>query len=67
MAFSFDKTPEDCLVVCWDCGGSWRAGPFPNVGAAQAAAKHHANTLHSGNRKLNDQVAKAQRRAARNG
>lgn len=68
MALRFDESPTDVLVVCQDCNGAWRAGPFTTKAAALAAGSGHQRVTHDGNRHMANQLSLIQRRArARDG
>jgi hypothetical protein len=62
MAFSVDRTRTDILVICNDCQGVWRRGPFSSEAAALAAAAAHARETHEGHKRLADQVVTTMRR-----
>lgn len=68
MVFRFDKTAENVLAVCMDCGGTWRDGPYRSESDAWVAARKHTETAHTENRRtLLAQLAAKERRAARRG
>lgn len=67
MAIRFDRTVTDVLVVCNDCPGTWRKGPFPANQEAQATAvaTAHVRDCHTGDKRLSDQLTAKARRKAR--
>ena len=67
MAIRFDRTASDVLLVCTDCPGTWRKGPFPinQEAQANAVAAAHVRDSHTGDKRLSDQLTARARRKAR--
>jgi len=54
--FEFDESASEVLVVCNDCGGTWRAFAWTMGDAEQRAAAHEAR-CHPGIMTMRDRLA----------